>query len=42
MHVVQSESGKTITLTDGTTHRRNKVLSVPHDTVISPTAEKMS
>ena len=39
VHVVQSASGKTVTLTDGTTHRRNKVLSVPHNTVIIPTAQ---
>jgi hypothetical protein len=40
VHVVQSASGKTVTLADGTTHRRNKVLSVPHNTVIAPVAEK--
>ena len=27
-------------LTDGTTHRRDKVLMVPHNTVITPTTEK--
>ena len=40
VHVIQSASGKTVTLADGTTHRRNKVLSVPHNTVIAPVAEK--
>ena len=40
VHVVQSASGKTVTLTDGTTHRRDKVLMVPHHTVIAPVAEK--
>ena len=39
VHVVREASGKTVTLTDGTTHRRNKVLSVPHNTVIVPTAQ---
>ncbi len=28
---------KTVILTDGTTHRREKVLMVPHNTVIAPT-----
>ena len=40
VHVVQSASGKTVTLTDGTTHRRNKILSVPHNTVIAPVTVK--
>ena len=40
VHVVQSASGKTVTLTDGTTHRRNKILPVPHNTVIAPITEK--
>ncbi len=40
MHVVQSANGKTVVLTDGTTHRRNEVLLVPHNTVIAPTTEK--
>ncbi len=40
VHVVQSASGKTVVLTDGTTHRRDKVLMVPHNTVIAPTIEK--
>jgi hypothetical protein len=40
VHVEREASGKTVTLTDGTTHRRNKVLSVPHNTVIAPVAEK--
>jgi hypothetical protein len=39
VQVVREASGKTVTLTDGTTHRRNKVLSVPHNTVIVPTAQ---
>ena len=40
VHVVQSAIGKSVTLTDGTTHRRNKVLMVPHNTVITPKTEK--
>jgi hypothetical protein len=40
VHVVQAASGKTVTLTDGTTHRRDKILVVPHNTVIAPVAEK--
>ena len=40
VHVVQSASGKTVTLTDGTTHRRDKILMVPHNTVIAPVTEK--
>ncbi len=40
VHIVQSASGKTVVLTDGTTHRRDKVLMVPHNTVIAPTTEK--
>jgi hypothetical protein len=40
VHVEREASGKTVTLTDGITHRRNKVLSVPHNTVIAPVAEK--
>jgi hypothetical protein len=39
VHVVQSAIGKSVTLTDGTTHRRSKVLMVPHNTVIVPTAQ---
>jgi hypothetical protein len=35
VHVVQSASGKTVQLTDGQTLRRDKVLLVPHDTVMS-------
>ncbi len=38
--MVQSASGKTVVLTDGTTHRRDKVLMVPHNTVIAPNTEK--
>ncbi len=40
VHVVQSESGKSVKLTDGTTHRRNKVSKVPHNTGIAPITEK--
>jgi hypothetical protein len=40
VHVVQSASGKSVTLTDGTTHRRRKVLMVPHNAVIAPITEK--
>ena len=40
VHVVQSAIGKSVTLTDGTTHRRSEVLMVPHNTVISPITEK--
>ena len=40
VHVVKEASGKTVTLTDGTTHRRNKILMVPHNTVIAPSTEK--
>jgi hypothetical protein len=39
VHVVQYASGKSVTLTDGTTHRRSKVLMVLHNTVIVPTAQ---
>ncbi len=39
VHVVQSASGKSVTLTDGTTHRQRKVLMVPHNTVKVPTAQ---
>jgi hypothetical protein len=41
VHVVQSASGKSVTLTDGTTHRRSKVLMVPHNIVIAPITEKI-
>ena len=40
VHVVQSASGKTVVLSDGTTHKRTKVLKVPHNTVIAPVTEK--
>jgi hypothetical protein len=40
VHVVQSAIGKSVTLIDGTTQRRSKVLIVPHNTVISPNTEK--
>ena len=40
VHVVKEASGKTVTLTDGTTHRRSKILMVPHNTVITPSTEK--
>ncbi len=39
-HVVQSASGKSVTLTDGTTHRRSKVLMIPENTVVAPNTEK--
>ncbi len=39
VHVVKEANGKTVTLTDGTTHRRNKILMVPHNTVMVPTAQ---
>jgi hypothetical protein len=39
VHVVQSASGKSVTLTDGTTHRHSKVLMVQHNAVIVPTAQ---
>ncbi len=38
--MVQSASGKTVVLTSGTTHRRDKILMVPHDTVVAPTLGK--
>jgi hypothetical protein len=40
VHVVQSASGKTVMLTDGTTHKRDKLLMVPHNTVIAAVADK--
>ncbi len=40
VHVVQSARGKSVTLTEGTTHRHSKVLMVPHNTVIAPITEK--
>ena len=40
IHIIKSASGKTVMLTDGTTHRRDKVLMVPHNTVITPSTEK--
>ncbi len=40
VHVVESASGKTVVLTDGTTNRRDKILMVPHNTVIAPITEK--
>ncbi len=42
VHVVQSAIGKSVTLTDGTTHRRSKVLMVLHNTVIASITERMS
>ncbi len=36
VHVGQSASGKSVTLTDGTTYKRDKSLMVPHNTVIAP------
>jgi hypothetical protein len=38
VHVVRSASGKSVT--DGTTHKRDKLLMVPHNTVIAATPEK--
>ena len=35
IHVVKEASGKTVTLTDGTTHKRSKILMVPHNTPIT-------
>ena len=35
IHVVKEASGKTVTLTDGTTHKRSKILMVPHNTPIA-------
>ncbi len=40
VHVVQSASGKTVVLTDGTTHRRNKVFVIPHNTDIAPSCHQ--
>ncbi len=40
VHVVQSASGKSVTLTDGTTYKRDKLLMAPHNTVIAPNTEK--
>jgi hypothetical protein len=34
VHVVQSASGKSVTLTDGTTYKRDKLLMVPHVPVL--------
>ncbi len=39
VHVVLSASGKSVTLTDGTTYKRDKLLMVPHNTIISPNTE---
>ncbi len=38
--MVQSASGKSVVLTDGTTYKRDKLLMVPHNTVIALTPEK--
>ena len=35
IHVVKEATGKTVTLTDGTTHKRSKILIVPHNTPIT-------
>jgi len=35
IHVVKEATGKTVTLTDGTTHKRSKILMVPHNTLIT-------
>jgi hypothetical protein len=40
VHAVQSAIGKSVTLTDGTMHRRSKILIVPHNTIIAPKTEK--
>ena len=40
IYVVKEARGKTVMLTDGTTHKRSKVLMVPHNTIITPTTEK--
>ncbi len=40
VHVVQPASGKSVTLTDITTHRSSKVWTVPHNTVIAPNTGK--
>jgi hypothetical protein len=40
VHVVQSASGKSVTLNNGTTYKRDKLLMVPHNTIISPNIEK--
>ncbi len=37
---MKEAKGKTVILTDGTTHKRSQVLMVPHNTVIAPTTEK--
>ena len=40
VHVVQSASGKSVVFTDGTTYKRDKLLMVPHNTVIATTPQK--
>ncbi len=40
IHIVKEATGKTVTLTDGTTHKRSKILMVPHNTPITTTTEK--
>ena len=40
VHVVQSASGKSVTLTDRTTYKRDKLLMVPHNTIVSPNTAK--
>ncbi len=39
VHVVKEANGKTVTLTDGSTYKRNKILMVPHYTVLTPNIE---
>jgi hypothetical protein len=39
---VKEAKGKTVILTDRTTHKRSQVLMVPHNTVIAPTTENKS
>ena len=40
LFVNESASGKTVILTDGTTHKRDKILMVPHNTVKAAKPEK--
>ena len=37
---MKEATGKTVTLTDGTTHKRSKTLMVPQNTPITTTTEK--
>jgi hypothetical protein len=38
--VAKEAVGKSVTLTDGTTHRRSKILMIPHNIVLVPKTEK--